>query len=187
MTAGPGPERDPHRGAGATRAYLGLGSNVGDRRAHLAFALRRLDTELDVTGISSVWETEPMGYADQDRFLNLVARVEVDAGPRALLDTARRIEQERGRERAFKNAPRTLDIDVLLYGNEVVDEEGLTVPHPRMTERPFVLVPLLQLDPTIEDPRTGERFAELEAAAPSSRTGMERLMAGERLLHDHEG
>lgn len=166
--------------------YLGLGSNLDDRRANLAYGLRRLDEAYELTGLSSVWETDPVGYEDQARFLNMVARVETDAGPRDVLDTARGIEKERGRERAFKNAPRTLDIDVLLYDDRVVENEGLTVPHPRMHERPFVLVPLLELDPSLEDPRTGKRFAELEAAAPSSRDGMERLMAGEA-LHQYEG
>lgn len=168
-------------------AFLGLGSNVGDRRAHLAHALDRLDQEYELTGVSSVWKTEPVGYEDQPPFLNLVARVEADGGARSLLDTARRIEAERGRERTFRNAPRTLDIDLLLYGDEVVDEEGLRVPHPRMRERPFVLVPLLELDAGLEDPRTGDRYEGMKAAAPSSRTGMERLMAGEELLYDHEG
>lgn len=168
-------------------AFLGLGSNVGDRRDHLAHALRRLDEEYDLTGVSSLWETEPVGYEDQDRFLNLVARIETDTTPRALLETVRAIEEERGRERTFPNGPRTLDIDLLLFGDVVVDEEGLEVPHPRMAERPFVLVPLLELDTGIEDPGTGERYAEMEAAQPSSRSGMERLMAGEKLLHGEEG
>lgn len=171
----------------AVTAVLGLGSNVGDRKAHLAHALRRLDEEFGLTGVSSVWETDPVGNEDQDRFLNLVARIETDLGPRSLLEAVRSIEEERGRVRTFRNAPRTLDIDILLYGDEVVDEEGLEVPHPRMDGRPFVLVPLLELDTGIEDPRTGVRYAEMEAARPSSRSGMERLMAGEKLLHDEEG
>lgn len=166
--------------------YLGLGSNLGDRRAHLGHGLRRLDEMFGLTGVSSVWETDPVGYRDQPRFLNLVARVETRAGPAAVLKTVRAIEQERGRERTEKNGPRTLDIDVLLYGGRVVHEEGLDIPHPRMHERAFVLVPLLELDPAVEDPRSGERFAGLEAAAPSSRSGMERVMAGEELLdEDH--
>lgn len=166
--------------------YLGLGSNLGDRRGHLAHGLRRLDEVYGLTGISSVWETDPVGYQDQPRFLNLVARLETGAGPRSVLETARAIEKERGRERTEKNGPRTLDIDVLLYGDRVVDEDGLEVPHPRMHQRAFVLVPLLELDPAIEDPRSGERFARMEAAAPSSRSGMEQVMVGEELLdEDH--
>ena len=171
----------------SVHAYLGLGSNVGDRKAHLAHALRRLDEEYRLTGVSSVWETEPVGYEDQARFLNLVARVETDASARSLLDTVRGIEEERGRERRFRNAPRTLDIDILLYGDAVLDEEGLTVPHPRMHERTFVLVPLLELDPGIRDPGTGERYAEQAAAAPASRSGIEQITPGERLLHEYDG
>lgn len=166
--------------------YLGLGSNLGDRRDHLAHGLRRLDEEFGITGVSSVWETDPVGYEDQPRFLNLVARVETDEAPRSVLETARSIEEERGRERTDqKNAPRTLDIDLLLHGDRVVEEEGLTVPHPRMSERAFVVVPLLELDTMLEDPRTADRIAELDAADPAAREGMEIVMAGEELLHDH--
>ncbi|MFO7893586.1 MAG: 2-amino-4-hydroxy-6-hydroxymethyldihydropteridine diphosphokinase [Longimicrobiales bacterium] len=166
--------------------YLGLGSNLDGRRGHLGHALRRLGEAFELTGVSSVWETDPVGYEDQGRFLNLVARVETDVEPREVLDTVRSIEEERSRERTFRNAPRTLDIDILLYGDRVVDEDELTIPHPHMHQRPFVLVPLLELDTGLEDPRTGERLAALEAAAPSSRTGMEQVMIGERLLHESE-
>lgn len=167
--------------------YLGLGSNLGDRRAHLAHGLRRLDEEYGLTGVSSVWETDPVGYEDQPRFLNLVARVETEAGPRAVLETARAIEEERGREpTGEKNGPRTLDIDLLLHGDVVMDEEGLVVPHPRMVERAFVVAPLLELDTMLEDPRTGRRIAGMEAAAPSEREGMEVVMAGEELLHEDD-
>lgn len=169
--------------------YLGLGSNIGDRAAHLAFALRRLADAFSLTGVSSVWETDPVGYVDQGRFLNLVARVETDASPREVLETAVAIERARGRERTFRNAPRTLDIDVLLYGDAVVDEdgegagaEGLEVPHPRMRERPFVLVPLLELEPGLVDPATGAAYGELAAARPSP--GMERVMAAKELLDE---
>ena len=169
--------------------YLGLGSNVGDRRAHLAHALRRLREEFALTGASAVWETDPVGYEDQGRFLNLVARVEVDEGattPRDVLETARAIEQERGRERREKNGPRTLDIDVLLFEDVVVDEEGLEVPHPRMHDRAFVLAPLLELDPGLEHPVTGARFAELDAADPAAREGMERVMSAEEMLYEDD-
>lgn len=164
--------------------YLGLGSNIGDRRGHLAHGLRRLDQELGVTRVSSVWETDPVGYEDQPRFLNLAVRVETDEGPRAVLETARAIERERGRERGPRDGPRTLDIDVLLYSDQVVREEGLNVPHPRMHDRSFVLVPLLELDPNLADPRTGEPFAGNAAASVPG--GMEKIVAGEQLMHDHE-
>ena len=171
---------------GAVDAYLGLGSNVGARTDHLAFALRRLRDLGRIEGVSGVYETEPVGYLRQSRFLNLVVRLRTPLGPRELLEGVRSIEEERGRERRFRNAPRTLDIDILLYGDRVVTEPGLQVPHPRMAERAFVLVPLLELDAEIADPRTGTRYAELEAADPSSSQGIERVMPGERLLHGHD-
>lgn len=169
----------------AASVYLGLGSNVGDRRAHLAHALDRLDAAFGLTGVSGVYETDPVGYRDQPRFLNLVARLRTDLAPRALLDRLRAIERERGRERTFKNAPRTLDIDLLLYGDRVIDQEGLRVPHPRMTERSFVLVPLLELDPELTHPVSGQAFHGLEAASPSEE--MKRVMAGEELLDANHG
>lgn len=164
--------------------YLALGSNLGDRRGHLAHGLRRLDRELGVTGVSSVWETDPVGYRDQPRFLNMVVRVETELEPGAVLETTRAIEGERGRVRGARDGPRTLDIDVLLYGDRVVRQEALEVPHPRMQNRAFVLVPLLELDPSVADPRTGEPFAG--SAAASVHTGMDRVMAGERLLNDDD-
>ena len=163
-------------------AFLGLGSNLAPRREHLGHALRRLRDFGELVGVSGVYETDPVGYEDQPRFLNLVARLRTRLGPRELLDGVRAIETERGRARTFRNAPRTLDIDILLYGDEVVEREGLTIPHPRMDTRAFVLVPLLELDPARADPRTGTPLDALEAASPPPE--MDRIMDGERLLHE---
>ena len=160
-------------------AYLGLGTNVGDREAHLGHAIRRLAAATELTGISSVWETEPVGYTDQPCFLNLVVRVETDLEPDALLSLIRRIEQERGRERPFRNAPRTLDIDLLLIDDVRVDRPELTVPHPRMRDRSFVLAPLLELDPGLHDPLTGEPYAALLPPEPG---GIRRVGSGSDLL-----
>ena len=171
---------------GGVAAYLGLGSNIGARTDHLAFALRRLRDLGRLEEVSGVYETDPVGYQRQPRFLNLVARLRTSLDPEELLEGVRAIEEERGRERRFRNAPRTLDIDILLYGDRVVAEPELQVPHPRMAERAFVLVPLLELDPEIADPRTGVRYAELEAADPSPSQGVERVMPGERLLHGQD-
>lgn len=179
--AGPSDDR-----GGDGDAFLGLGSNVGAREDHLAFALRRLGDLGRIEGVSGVYETSPVGYLQQPDFLNLVVRLRTALRPSELLEAVRVIEQERGRERRFRDAPRTLDIDILLYGDRVVAEPGLEVPHPRMTERGFVLVPLLELDADIADPRTGTRYAEMEAADPSSSKGIERVMSGERLLHGHD-
>ncbi|MFW6331642.1 MAG: 2-amino-4-hydroxy-6-hydroxymethyldihydropteridine diphosphokinase [Gemmatimonadota bacterium] len=141
-------------------AYLALGSNVGGRRAHLAFALRRLGELGRITGLSSVWETDPVGFREQRRFLNMVVRLVTPLEPLELLESTRSIERDRGRTPDFRNAPRTLDIDILLHGDRRVVEDGLRIPHPRMRERPFVLVPLLELDPTIADPGSGRPYAD---------------------------
>jgi 7,8-dihydro-6-hydroxymethylpterin-pyrophosphokinase len=128
---------------------------------------------------------------DQGPFLNMVARIETERSPAALLELILEIERERGRERTFRNAPRTLDIDILLFGQRLVDRPGLAIPHPRMHERAFVIHPLLELDPDLPDPRTGRRFAELvagpgagerKAEAGEGPAGIRRLMAGEELL-----
>jgi 2-amino-4-hydroxy-6-hydroxymethyldihydropteridine diphosphokinase len=166
-----------------TDVYLGLGSNMGDRESHLAHALARLREETRLTGLSSVYETDPVGVTDQPRFLNMVARIEGDREPDALLRLTRSIEDERHRVRTFRNAPRTLDIDVLLFGDRQVHQEGLTIPHPRMNERPFVLTPLLELDPDLTEPGTGRRYADIFAEGGGvAGAGMLLTMPGEALL-----
>jgi 2-amino-4-hydroxy-6-hydroxymethyldihydropteridine diphosphokinase len=133
----------------------------------------------ELTGLSGVYESDAVGFEDQPPFLNLVARLETELGPEALLERLRVVEAERGRERSFRNAPRTLDIDILLYDDVVLDVPGLTIPHPRMTGRSFVLAPLLELDPDLEEPGTGRRFADLRPGEPA---GIRRLYDGARLL-----
>lgn len=162
--------------------YLGLGSNMGDRKAHLAHAIAALDCAGRVTGVSGIYETAPQGYVDQPAFLNMVTRLETALAPGPLLERVRRIERERGRVRTFLNAPRTLDIDILLFGDRMVDEGDLTIPHPRMRERAFVMVPLLELDPGLVDPETGRPFAR-----PETHHGVRRIMSGEELLDGSSG
>jgi 2-amino-4-hydroxy-6-hydroxymethyldihydropteridine diphosphokinase len=132
-----------------TRAYLGLGSNLGDRLAHLQRAVDALATTPGVTvvAVSTVYETAPVGGPAQDDFLNAVVAVDTDLMPRELLEAALRIEQLEDRVRTIRWGPRTLDVDVLLYGDERVDEPDLEIPHPRMYERAFVLAPLHDLAP----------------------------------------
>ena len=130
------------------RAYLSLGSNVGDRRAHLAGALATLAASEPVR-VSSVYVTEPVGGVAQDDFWNLVVELETSASPHELLARAQRAEADAGRTREVRWGPRTLDVDVLLVGDQVVDDEELTVPHPRLAERAFVLVPLAELAPEL--------------------------------------
>jgi 2-amino-4-hydroxy-6-hydroxymethyldihydropteridine diphosphokinase len=145
------------------RAYVGLGGNIGDRRAYLerALDLLRREPEIDVLAVSSIRETDPVGYTEQPRFLNAVAAVNTELGPRELLERLLAVERVLGRERSgARFAPRTIDLDLLLYGDEVVEEPGLTVPHPRLAERRFVLEPLVELAPDLVLP-DGRRVGDL--------------------------
>lgn len=130
-------------------AFLGLGSNLGDRLANLQAAIEAMQTEpgLRVTVSSRVWETTPVGGPPQPDYLNAVIRVETDLSARDLLDVARRVEARLGRVRKERWGARTLDVDILLFDEERIDESDLVVPHPRMAERAFVLLPLLELEP----------------------------------------
>ena len=134
-----------------TDAYLGLGSNLGDREALLRAAIAALNATpgVRVTSISSLYETPPWGPVPQGPYLNACVALETTLSPRELLTLCLAIERDHGRERAIRWGPRTLDMDVLLYGDESIDEEGLIVPHPRMTERAFVLVPLAEIAPDL--------------------------------------
>ena len=139
-------------------SYIGLGSNLGDREGFLrrALELLRVEPEIDVTAVSSVRETDPVGLVDQPRFLNAVARVETDLAPRELLDRMLAAERELGRRRdGPRFGPRTIDLDLLLYGDEQIEEPGLEIPHPRLAERRFVLEPLAELDAALEVPGRG--------------------------------
>ena len=132
-------------------AYLGLGSNLGDREAMLRAAIAALDATpgVRVTAVSSLYETPPWGPVPQGPYLNACVALDTTLSPRELLRLCLAIERDHGRERAVRWGPRTLDIDLLLYGDETIDEEGLMVPHPRMTERAFVLVPMAEIAPEL--------------------------------------
>lgn len=132
-----------------SRAFLGLGSNLGDRLAHLQAAVDGLagTPGIEVVAVSPVYETAPVGGPPQDHYLNAVVALDTELTPRDLLNIAQRLEAGEHRVRAERWGPRTLDVDVLLVGDEVVDEPDLVVPHPRLTERAFVLVPLSDLAP----------------------------------------
>jgi len=149
------------------RIYLGFGSNVGDRELHLRRALDRLSTSgLRIRRISPVYETEPVDYTNQRWFLNLVAEAETSLFPVQLLAHISRIERTLGRVRTVPKGPRTIDIDVLLYGQRVVRSARLEIPHPRMADRRFVLTPLADLAPDLRHPVTGRTVREMLAAAP---------------------
>lgn len=137
--------------------FVGLGSNLADPVAQVSRALDAL-TGLPQTRVlkrSSLYRSAPMGYLDQPDFINAVAKIETELAPRALLDTLLALEKECGRTREFLNAPRTLDLDVLLYDDLVHHEHGLTVPHPQMHRRSFVLQPLLEIAPGCVIPGIG--------------------------------
>ena len=140
-----------------TRAYLGLGSNLGDRTAHLQLAIDALaETEgVQVVAVSNVYETAPVGGPEQDDYLNAVVALETDLSARDLLAVAQGIEQLADRVRTVRWGPRTLDVDVLLVGDERVDEPDLQVPHPRLAERGFVLAPLRDVAPDQVPERAG--------------------------------
>jgi 2-amino-4-hydroxy-6-hydroxymethyldihydropteridine diphosphokinase len=135
-----------------TLAYVGLGANLGDRES----AIRGAANAIEARRLSLIRETEPWGVAEQPRFLNAVAELETDVGPRALLERLLAVEAGLGRVRAERWGPRTIDLDLLLYGAETVDEPGLTVPHPHLHERLFVLEPLAELAPALIVPGKGE-------------------------------
>jgi 2-amino-4-hydroxy-6-hydroxymethyldihydropteridine diphosphokinase len=143
------------------RAFVGLGSNLGDREAALRGALELLGE--DVLAVSSFRETDPVGYLDQPPFLNAAAALETGLAPLALLERLLEVERELGRTRdGPRFGPRTIDLDLLLYEDHVIDEPGLVVPHPRMAERRFVLEPLAELDPDLAVPGQG-RVSDLLA------------------------
>lgn len=144
--------------------YIALGSNLGDRRANLQRALSLMAPDIAVTGVSPVYETRPQPPAPPPAFYNAVCRVETALEPEALLDRLKGIEVQAGRRPSEYWAPRVLDLDLILYDNRVVQRPRLSVPHPRLAERLFVLLPLLDLDPGLVHPETGLLLADLASS-----------------------
>ena len=152
--------------------YVGLGSNVGDREAMLKAALEQLENlpQTALLKVSSFYETEPVGVADQPWFLNAVAQLDTDLTPGQVLWNLLRVERVLGRVRSERRGPRTIDLDLLLAGELIIDEPGLVVPHPEMLSRAFVLVPLVEIEPQLVHPATGETLLQHLARLGSGQT-----------------
>ena len=145
------------------QAYLGLGSNIGDREQQLQEAIKIIDSieGITVTKISPIYETAPIGYTDQPNFLNLCLEIETELSPQQLLKHCLDIEQQLHRVREIRWGPRTLDIDILLYSDNIIETDNLSIPHPRMQERAFVLIPLNDIASDKKDPRLNQKIHDL--------------------------
>ena len=152
-----------------TEAYIGLGSNLGDRAANLEAALRLLLQASGHVTASSIYETTPVGFQNQPPFLNAVCRIWTSLDTFRLMAWLTEIETSVGRRRIFANAPRTLDMDILMYGRAVLRSPGLTIPHPRMASRAFVLAPLAELSPALRHPVLRQTVRSLLAGLPHGR------------------
>jgi 2-amino-4-hydroxy-6-hydroxymethyldihydropteridine diphosphokinase len=152
---------------GPVISYVGLGSNQGDRAALLTEALRKIDTanRVRVTALSSFYQTRPVGFTDQPDFLNAVAEISTTLTPSQLLEAILEIENEMGRTRTIRWGPRVIDIDILLYGLQVVSMPGLTIPHPQLTQRAFALAPLVEIAPEAHFPDGETAQKKLEILA----------------------
>lgn len=155
-------QNSPHK------IYLALGSNLGDRSANLGNTISALPTEVDVLRQSPVYETPPWGYQDQPAYLNMVIEAQTDLPPVDLLVYLKGLEGQLGRLPTFHYGPRLIDIDILLYAGQVFSSPELVIPHPRMSERAFVLVPLADLAPNLQHPVGGATISEMLARVDSS-------------------
>ena len=160
-----------------TIAYLCLGSNQGNRKENLCHALALLSAKANLEEMSSVYETEPVGYKEQPLFLNLVCRITTDLPPDELLSFIKDIETEMGRIPSFPDAPRIIDIDILFYDNTIMETQNLTIPHPRLKDRAFVLIPLTEIAPDLIHPEEGKSIAQL-ANDVKGREGVRRYKGG---------
>ena len=142
-------------------SYLGLGTNIGGREINLLKALSLINQESRLIKTSSIYETKPIGYEKQASFLNMVCQVSTKLKPVDLLRSIKQIEEILGRKPSFRNAPRIIDIDILFYDNKIMNIKNLTIPHPRLVERAFVLIPLAEITPKLVHPVLGRSIVEL--------------------------
>lgn len=147
-------------------AWIALGGNLGDRKGSLHAALMEISRFSEIVRVSSFYETEPVGFASQPPFLNAVAQLRTDLEAREVLNQLLAVEKKLGRERAIRNGPRVIDLDLLLYDDAIIDEPGIEVPHPRLHERRFVLTPLAELAPDLVHPIFQHTMAALLASLP---------------------
>lgn len=153
--------------------YLALGTNLGDRRANLKQAIAAMTPQMEVTARSQIYETPPWGYEDQPKFLNQAIRAKTYLEPEPLLRHLKRLEVALGRKETFVNGPRRIDIDILFYDDLVLDTPALIIPHPRLHERGFVLLPLMDIAPDLVHPVSKKSVQEM--TAESNREGIEKL------------
>ncbi|KGX90108.1 2-amino-4-hydroxy-6-hydroxymethyldihydropteridine pyrophosphokinase [Pontibacillus halophilus JSM 076056 = DSM 19796] len=156
-------------------AFIALGSNIGDREAYLKKAVEQLDYVLEVSVVrtSSIYETIPVGYTEQDDFLNMVVEVKTTYSAESLMAFCQSIEHELEREREIRFGPRTIDLDILMYNQENIETEQLIIPHPRMHERAFVLVPLFELNATLHVPGSNRTVAQLLSELREEQKGVQ--------------
>ncbi|HEX6485004.1 MAG TPA: 2-amino-4-hydroxy-6-hydroxymethyldihydropteridine diphosphokinase, partial [Ktedonobacteraceae bacterium] len=192
-TVSPPFSQDGHKPVATHSIYLALGSNMGDRRGNLAAALQRLREVVEISTISSIYETEPVGYLDQPRFFNIVCYGKTTLKAQELLHFVKDIEVAIGRQPTFRNGPRPIDIDIIFYDDLHVIQDNLTIPHPRMAERAFVLAPLAEIAPDAVDPVTGQTAQDLlnsisqegvKKLAPDLRISLDRdIQSGQPTVH----
>ncbi|MBM3155764.1 MAG: 2-amino-4-hydroxy-6-hydroxymethyldihydropteridine diphosphokinase [Chloroflexi bacterium] len=161
--------------------YLGLGSNLGDRMGNLESAVERLSEKVTINKISSVYETDPLYNTEQPMFLNAVLRGVTRLAPLELLNFVKGIESALGRQPSFRNAPRLIDIDILFYGKRVIQTGELTVPHPHIAERAFVLVPLAEIAPELVHPQLKKKVSDLLADVEGKNGVRKTRMLGQKV------
>ena len=153
-----------------TTVYLCLGSNLGEREENLMQALTLLSQNIKIEKVSSIYETEPIGYKEQPFFLNLVCQISTNLSPEELLHLAKTIENKMGRVPSFPDAPRLIDVDIILYDNQVIRTKDLIIPHADMSNRAFVLMPLVEIAPGLVHPQGGKSIADLAASVAGNCT-----------------